>query len=149
MTIDIQWMEENILLHKLKEENIKTVSELFTVHHYATGEDIVVQGEKRGVLRILRSGYACIACRENGRSIFLGEAGEGSLFGEMSFFSSESAVATVTAHSDCTVYALTREDYCTLMVKNHELIQSLLTHVVTHTSNVIKKMNHQHLLTHP
>lgn len=143
MSIDIPWMEEKILLQKLMNDDKQTICELFKVRHYYAGEEIISQGEPGGELHILRSGNAAITCRDHNSSTFLGDATETALFGAMSFFSNEEASATVTAHSHCIVYELSRPGYCTLMVKNHELLLSLLTHIVTYTSNVIKKMNRQ------
>ena len=141
MSIDILWMEENILLQKLMNDDRKIICEAFKVRHYHAGEEIVSQGDSGGELHILRSGNAAITCKDNNRSTFLGDATEAALFGEMSFLSNEVSAATVTAHSHCTVYELSRSGYCTLMIKNHELLLSLLTHMVTCTSKVIKRMN--------
>lgn len=143
MSIDILWMEEKILLQKLMNDDKQIIRELFKIRHYHAGEEIVLQGKSAGGLHILRSGHAAITCRDNNKITFLGDATETALFGVMSFLSNEKSSATVTAHSHCTVYELSQPSYCTLMTKNHELLLSLLTHMVTHTSNIIKKMNQE------
>jgi CRP-like cAMP-binding protein len=141
MTIDITWMEENILLHKLHENDVVLVNEVFEDKHFTTGDEIIHQGESGSGLHILRSGNAGISCKEQGQSIFLAEIGETALFGEMSFFSGGNSSATVTAYSDCITYELTRHNYCNLLVKNQELLMSLMTHMVSNNSNIIKQMN--------
>ncbi|MES0371726.1 MAG: cyclic nucleotide-binding domain-containing protein [Mariprofundaceae bacterium] len=141
MSIDILWMEENILLQKLMHDDRQVICDLFKIRHYRAGDVIISQGSSGGGLHILRSGNAVITCNENNRFTFLADATEAALFGVMSFLTNEDSSATVTAHGHCTVYELSRQGYCTLMVKNHELLLSLLTHMVTYTSDVIKKMN--------
>lgn len=141
MTIDITWMEENILFHKLHKNEVGLVNEVFEAKRFTTGDEIIRQGESGNGLHILRSGSAGISCKEQGRSIFLAEIGEAALFGEMSFFSGEDSSATVTAYNDCITYELTRHNYCNLLVKNQELLMSLMTHMVNYNSNIIKSMN--------
>lgn len=141
MTIDIIWMEENILLHKLHENDRALVNGVFEVKHFATGDEIIRQGEPGRSLQILRSGRAGITCKEDGRSIFLAEIGETAIFGEMSFFSDSVSSATVTAYDGAITYELTRQNYCKLLIKNQALLMSLMTHLVSYNSKIIKSMN--------
>ncbi len=141
--IDIIWMEENILLHKLYDQDAKEVKELFTVHHYEMGDEIITEGEPGEGLKILRSGCVAISCKADGQIIDLSELKECALFGEMSFFSGHNATATVTARRNCTVYELTRGNYCKLLVTNPTLLMSLLTHMVNYSSKVIQEMNRE------
>lgn len=141
MSIDISWLENRVLLHKLLEHEVEMIKEAFKVRHYRAGEEIIRQGEKGGLLHILRMGYAAVTHQVEGRSVFLGDAGESAVFGEISFLSGGPAIATVTAHGNCTIYELSRSDYCTLMVKSQELVLNLFTHILAHTSEVISKMN--------
>ena len=141
MTIDITWMEENILLHKLHKNDISLIKEVFKAKHFSTGDEIIQQGDPGKGLHILRSGNAGISCKEMDRSIFLAEMSEGALFGEMSFFTGGESSATVTAYDHCITYELTRKNYCTLIVKNQHILMSLMAHMVSHNSKIIKAMN--------
>ena len=148
MTIDITWMEENILLHKLHENEVSLINQVFETRQFSTGDEIIRQGESGRGLHILRSGNAGISCKEQGRSVFLAEIGETALFGEMSFFSGGDSSATVTAYNDCITYELTRQNYCTLLTKNQGLLMSLMTHMLSYSSKVIKSMNLEKIQSH-
>jgi len=139
--IDIYWLEENILLHKLYENESAEIKELFDLHHYETGEEIITEGAPGTGLKILRSGSVAISCKTDKRTVSLGELEEGALFGEMSFFSGHQSTATITAHSHCIVYELTRDNYCKLLMKNPTTLMSLLTHMINYSSKIIQEMN--------
>ncbi|HKI47387.1 MAG TPA: cyclic nucleotide-binding domain-containing protein [Balneolales bacterium] len=148
MEIDITWLEENVLLHKLQQHDIDLVKDLFSAKKFSTGDEIIRQGDSGIGLQILRSGNAGISFKERGRSIFLAEVSEAALFGEISFFSGGNSSATVTAYSDCITYELTKQNYCKLIIKNQDLLMSLLTHMVTCSSNIIKSMNLEKIQDH-
>jgi len=141
MEIDITWLEENILLHKLQQHDVDLVRELFAAKCFTTGDEIIRQGDPGKGLYILRSGSAGISCKEEDRSIFLAEIGEAALFGEMSFFSGGDSSATITAYNNCITYELSRKNYCNLLVKNQNILMSLMTHMVSHNSKIIKGIN--------
>jgi len=141
MSIDISWLENRVFLHKLLEHEAEIIKGAFNVRHYRAGDEIIRQGEKGGLLHILRSGYVAVTHQVDNRSVFLGDAEESAVFGEISFLSGGPAIATVTAHHNCIVYELSRSDYCTLMVKSQELVLNLFTHILSHTSEVISRMN--------
>ena len=145
MNIDIKWLEERVLLCKLGEEELKMVEGLFEVASYSDGDLILSEGEPGGELYLLRSGKADISCHSNGNSVRVAEAGEGSLFGEMSFLTGDVASATVMAVGDCVVYNLSRGAYSELMIKNQDLVYALFAHMLVHTSGVIRRMNEEHV----
>ena len=144
MSIDTAWFEENILLHKLNEEANALLDEVFEISSYQTGDEIVSQGNIGGELRILRSGTAAITRKDGKKCLFLGHAGEGALFGSMSFLSESLSSATVTAHSDCLTYRLNRDGYIKLLTKNQELLLSLFTCMLNHSGEVLRQMNAQY-----
>jgi len=143
MSLDYDWLEENVLLHRLYQDEQQLLGEVFEEVEYRTGEEIIRQGEPGGWLYLLRSGSAAITLAMPPRTIYLGEAGEASLFGELSFLASgdTSATATVTAHSPCLVYRMNRQGYCRLIVRNQQLLLGLFTHMLNHSANVIRRMN--------
>lgn len=142
MAVDTNWMSENIFLHQLKEHEARIIQEHFKVHYYQSGDEIVAEGEESGALKILYSGCASISCRkDDGKPVFLNEAKEASAFGEITFLTGGRANATVTAHSSCIVYELSRQDYCGLLSKSQEMVISLLTYVLSQTADIIRQMN--------
>lgn len=139
--IDIKWLEEQVLLHKLKDQEIELLKAILNVRHYQPGEEIIPQGGAGGRLHLLRSGSAVITRKEGGRTVFINNAGEGAVFGERSFFSGESPSATVSADEKCIVYEVDRNDYYKMIDVCHDLMLSLITHMLAYTSEVIATMN--------
>jgi len=145
MPIDANWMEEHILLHKLNGGSQSLLDEVLELVHFQTGDEIISQGATGGQLYILRSGLAVITQKMDGRSIYLGHANEGDLFGEMSFLNGTEPSATVTAHSDCIAYKLDLIGYCKLVTRDHELLLSLFTYILTYSGNKLRRMNEQYI----
>ena len=145
MPIDANWMEEHILLHKLNGGGQLLLDEVLELAHFQTGDEIISQGSTGGQLYILRSGLAVITQKVDGRSIYLGHANEGDLFGEMSFLNGTESGATVTAHSDCLAYKLDLDGYCKLVTRDHELLLSLFTYMLTYSGNKLRRMNEQYI----
>jgi len=141
MTLDITWLEERVMLHKLHENEVKILNDVFDIEYYNVGDEIISQGVAGGKLQLLRAGSAVISHREKEKSVFLNEVKEGAVFGEMSFFSGTPPWATVTAHTNCVTYELDRNDYCKLMVQSQDMVLSLFTHILAHTTEVIQRMN--------
>ncbi|HXH64141.1 MAG TPA: cyclic nucleotide-binding domain-containing protein [Mariprofundaceae bacterium] len=145
MDIDIPWFEENVLLHKLRADERQLLQEVFEVREYAAGDEIVTQGATAGGIHILYSGTAAITCRMPEMTVYLDEAGEGALFGEMTFLSGGDATATVTAHSHCVVYRMGRHGYYQLIVRNKEMLICLFTYMLSRTAESIQHMNRQQM----
>jgi CRP-like cAMP-binding protein len=147
MNIDIAWMEENVLLHKLHEDEARLINDLFNIHQFETGDEIITQGESGKGIYLLRSGEAGVTSKKAGQATFLGEVGEGAVVGEMSFFSGGDSSASITAYKPCTAYELSRDNYCKLLTMNPELLMAFLTHLVSYSSAIVKKMNQAHVST--
>ena len=144
VSIDYKWVEENILLQKVNLSDQTLLNEVFDLVSYQTGDEIVTQGHPGGHLYILRYGSAAITQKINGKSIYLGQADEGALFGEMSFLNGSPFSATVTAHSDCLTYRLDLQGYCKLLTVNPEMLMSLFTYILNCSSSALKQMNIQY-----
>lgn len=139
--IDIKWLEEQVLLHKLRDSEIELLQSVLRVHHYKPGEEIVSQEGEGGKLYLLRSGCAVISRKEKNKNIVINDAVEGAVFGERSFFSGGKPTATVTAVEKCTVYEIDRHDYYNMVDICHDLMLSLITHILAYTSEVVAAMN--------
>jgi len=144
MAIDFKWLEDLVLLRKTDAEEQALLSSVIVEREYQLGEVIMQQGQPGGSLCLLRSGSADISCLADGRDVQLSVAGEGYLFGEMSFLTGEEVSATITATESCVVYQLDRMGYSELMVSNQELVYALFAYMLVHSSNVIRHMNKEH-----
>lgn len=145
MGLDFTWLEENILLRKLDEQEKTLLGSLIQVVDYQKDDVIVSENQPGGTLYILRSGTANIYRGSGVEEVRLATAKEGSLFGEMSFLTGDNASATVTANESTTIYQLTRNAYSELMQKNQDLVFALFAHVLVHTAKVIRHMNEEHI----
>jgi len=141
MTIDTVWFEENILLHKLNEQDCILLNEVFETGIHHTGDEIISEGNLGGDLYILRAGSTAITQKSNQKCCHLGHASEGALFGSMSFLSDNLSSATVTAHSKCLTYKLNYDGYIKLLTQNHELLFSLFTYMLNQSGEILRKMN--------
>lgn len=97
MTIDHGWLEENLLLCKLNNEDREALNSLIEPTRYEVGDVIVREGEAGGELYIIRSGSAEIRCRSEGQDVHVADVQEGFMFGEMSFLTGSAVNATVAA----------------------------------------------------
>ncbi|MDX8397379.1 MAG: cyclic nucleotide-binding domain-containing protein [Mariprofundaceae bacterium] len=145
MAIDTQWLEEKAIFRKLNSDESELLTQLVSVSKYVAGDTIVEQGKPGGVLYLMRSGVADIRCFTNGSDVRVAKAEEASLFGEMSFLTGDDASASVIAKENCVIYSLTRAAYSELMQKNQDLVFALFTHILVHTSTVIRHMNEEHM----
>ena len=144
MTIDATWFEENILLHKLNEQDRILLNEVFETDLHQTGDEIISEGNVGGGLYILRAGSTAITQKSEQKCVHLGHASEGALFGSMSFLTGNLSNATVTAHSKCLTYKLNRDGYCKMLTQNHELLLSLFTYMLNQSGEILRKMNSQY-----
>lgn len=144
VSIDYNWIEENVLLRKIDYSDQSLLNDVFNTVSYQTGDEIVTQGHPGGHLFILRSGSTVITQEINNKPVYLGRAEEGSLFGEMSFLNGGPFSATVTAHSDCLAYRLDLQGYCKLLTVNPDMLMSLFTYILNYSSTALKQMNIQY-----
>jgi CRP/FNR family transcriptional regulator, cyclic AMP receptor protein len=145
MDIDIPWFEEHVLLRKLHADERQLLQQAFEVREHPVGCDIVTQGTPAGGIHILYAGTAAISCQTSERAVDLGEAGEGALFGEMTFLSGGNATATVTARNHCVVYHMGRHGYYRLIAESKEMLICLFTYMLSRTSEAVQSMNRQQM----
>lgn len=145
MDIDIPWFEEHILLRKLHVHEQQLLQQAFEVREYPAGCDIVTQGASAGGIHILYAGTAAISCRTDKMAVDLDEAGEGALFGEMTFLSGGEATATVTARSHCVVYRMGRDGYYQLIAGSTVMLICLFTYMLSRTTQAMQSMNRQQM----
>jgi len=145
MSIDFEWLGKEILDRELSGKDRDALGNAITLMSFSRGEKIVSQGQLGGTLYILRSGMADVEADANGEHIHITGAGEGALFGEMTFLTGEAASANVTAKRDCVVYEITRDGFSRLMSDHHELVYALVAYILFYSAKVIRGMNEKHI----
>lgn len=76
---------------------------------YTQGDLILAQGDRRGAIFLLVSGYASIESNGSGQGISLNQIGPGEIFGEISFLEQLGATASVIAMETVRVQILPEE----------------------------------------
>ncbi|MFQ5581299.1 MAG: cyclic nucleotide-binding domain-containing protein [Mariprofundaceae bacterium] len=140
MSIDMKWLEQQVLLRELASEE-RTALKCLQEEAFSAGQKIITEGQPGGMLYILRSGKASVedSNRYEGR-INIADVEEGALFGEMTFLNNQMATADVTASEDCVVYKLSHTDFSDLMREQQQLAYSIFTLILNHQSKVILSM---------
>ena len=142
MSIDIKWLEENILKRSATDVEREALQYL-REHQYKTGATIVEQGKPGGQLYILRSGKASVEDNDsNVGRVRIASADAGAMFGELTFMNNHSTTAEVVAREDCIVYKLSRDDFSKLM-HERELGFAFFSAMLENQGNIIRTMNAQ------
>lgn len=80
-------------------------------NEYAAGSTILEEGEPAREIYMLVSGKASVTVK----GVVVGTVHPGEVFGEISFFTTGTRSATVSAEDDCMVQIMTREDFVSLV----------------------------------
>ena len=142
MSIDIKWLEENILKRPMN-ENEQQALQCLRVREYKSGDTIVEQGKPGGQLYILRSGKASVEDNnaETGR-VRIASVDAGAMFGELTFMNNTPTTAEVVAREDCVVYKLSRDDFAKVM-HEREVGFAIFSAMLENQGNIIRTMNAQ------
>ncbi len=142
--IDVAWLEDNILKCKLGDAEKEQLTGVVERVEFSKGDTIVSEGDKGGVLYLLRMGSADVLKESGGTQQRITTAKDGALFGEITFLTGEPASASVIANGDCIVYKMTRSGYTKLMQTSQELVYALFTYMLVYSSRIVRKMNEEH-----
>ena len=138
MDIEVAWIENNIIKTKLSDEQHQQLEGVVRAVAIKKGDTIVKEGEKGGILYLVRSGCVDIFQDLDGQVQRLAGLGEGSMIGEVTFLSGELATATVVAAEDSIVYTMDRAGFARLMQTSHELVFALFTYMLLYQSRMIR-----------
>jgi len=136
--IEVAWIEENIIKTKLSDEQHRQLQGVVNAVSIRKGDTIVKEGEKGGVLYLVRSGSVDVFQDLDGQEQRLAGLGEGSMIGEVTFLSGELATATVVGAEDSVVYTMDRAGFARLMQTSHELVFALFTYMLLYQSRMIR-----------
>jgi len=113
------------LFNPLSEDERRTLATELKESIYAPGEAILKEGQEGNLFYILKSGGADVSVRRGARDLTVASLAPGNFFGEMSFLTGEKRNATVTAQTDCIVYALSHTVLATILESNTALAEDL------------------------
>ncbi len=113
------------LFDPLSNDERQTLAAELKKEVYAPGEAILLQGQEGSTFYILKSGEADVSTRIGVRTVNVAHLTTGSFFGEMSFLTGEKRSATVTAQTDCIVFALSHTVLSHILESNIKLAEEL------------------------
>ncbi len=144
MSIDVAWLEENVLRAKLTDREKNQLDGVIECMKLSSGDTIMTEGESGGALYLLRSGSVEILRENKGQQHLLRTVHEGALLGELTFLTGEPATATAVASKNSVVYKMSRSGYSKLMQTNQELVYAMFTYILAYTTSVIRQLNEDH-----
>lgn len=114
------------ILQPLSETDMERLASEVGLQSYATGEDLVRQGELGESFYIILKGTASVLIRnEQGSEIEVAVLGRHDHFGEMSLLTGEPRNATVRAAEDCVVAVVNRDAFKHVIEANVAILEGL------------------------
>lgn len=98
------------LFSQVGRKDLERLAMLATERTYASGTDIVSEGEVGVAMFVISEGTVEVVKAEDGKDVKIDELKRGAFFGEMALFENFPRNATVRATSDVTCLALTEWD---------------------------------------
>ncbi len=144
VSIDVAWLEENILHRKLIDSEKNQLDGVIECMKVSSGDTIMTEGERGGAMYLLRSGAVEILRESKGKQHRLRTVYEGALLGELTFLTGEAVTATIVASQDSVVYKMNRSGYSKLMQANQDLVYAVFAYILAYTSSTIRQMNEDH-----
>lgn len=127
-----------------KPEEVAQVTKLMIPVVYASGEAILKEGEVSKVLMLITSGQAKVVKAIDEKNFkILALLGEGEIIGEMSFFDDSPHNASVVAHNNLNVLALSKKDFENIIERNERLALKILIRIIQICSQRIRNLNEE------
>ncbi|MCX7991818.1 MAG: cyclic nucleotide-binding domain-containing protein [Proteobacteria bacterium] len=127
-----------------KLEEISFITKLMIPVVYAGGEAVLKEGEVSKVLMLITSGQAKVVKTIDEKNVkILALLGEGDIIGEMSFFDDAPHNASVIAHNNLNVLALSKKDFESIIEKNERLAIKILVRIIQICSQRIRNLNEE------
>lgn len=125
-------------------EEINALVRLMIPVTYGEGEAIVKEGETSHILMLIIKGRAKVVktIDENNHKI-LSILESGDIFGEMSFFDNTPHNASVVAHTQISVLALSKKDFEAFIEKNPKTAFKILIRIIQVCSQRIRNLNEE------
>jgi CRP/FNR family cyclic AMP-dependent transcriptional regulator len=125
-------------------EEIGRIVRLMIPVTYAEGETVLKEGEMSNVLMLIIKGQAKVMKQideKNFKLLSILEVGD--IFGEMSFFDTAPHDATVIAHNDISVLALSKKDFETFIDSYPKFGNKILSRIIQVSSERIRNLNEE------
>jgi len=113
------------LFNPLSDDDREALATALREEIYAPGEAILRQGNEGTTFYILKSGEVEVSVQRGAREYNVAKLAAGSFFGEMSFLTGEKRSATITARTDCIVFALSHTVLGRILESNTKLAEEL------------------------
>jgi len=114
------------ILEALGEQDMESLMEEIEVLNFATGEDLVKQGDPgESFFIILKGNMSVVIVDDTGQEHEVGALGKHDYFGEMSLVTGERRNATVRCVEDCSVAVVDREAFRHVMQANEKVFEAL------------------------
>lgn len=107
----------------------RALAEASNCRLFADGEDIVREGERGGIMYLVRRGRVIVSVGRDKRQVAVTEAG--GYFGEMSLLTGEPRTATVTASGDCLVFEIAAVDFKAYVQSHPSVLDDLAAAATT------------------
>lgn len=125
-------MEQAFMFSGLDEKETQTVLDSFEEKHFSNGDNVISQGDDGDVLYVIDVGqldcYKTFKAEDGPK--FLKTYQPGEAFGELALLYNAPRAATITAKSDCTLFALDRDCFNHIVkdaaAKKREKFENLL-----------------------
>ena len=118
------------LFSQVGRKDLERLAMLATERTYASGTDIVSEGEVGVAMFVISEGTVEVVKAEDGKDVKIDELKRGAFFGEMALFENFPRNATVRATSDVTCLALTEWDVHAELRETPEVAIQLLKAMV-------------------
>jgi len=126
----IEWISKIPCFRTLDEDHMNSLSSKVVLQEYKKGENVITEGQVGSLFGILVSGSVQISARgPNGQDVVICTQERGFYFGEAAIIGNTTTTATITAKTDCSVYALMSAELQQLTTYMPEVKESLLNTV--------------------
>lgn len=127
-----------------KSDEVTLITKLMIPVVYASGEAILKEGEVSKVLMLITSGQAKVVKTIDEKNVkILALLSEGDIIGEMSFFDDAPHNASVIAHNNVNVLALSKKDFESIIDRNERLALKILIRIIQICSQRIRNLNEE------
>lgn len=106
--------------------------------HYRTGETIIRQGDAAHKVYTLLEGAADAVCD----GVKVGEIGANEIFGALAVFTRQPRIASVVAATDCTVLAVRKEEFITLIEHQPHICLGLIEEMAAKINQLNTRLLH-------
>ncbi|MCA9079952.1 MAG: cyclic nucleotide-binding domain-containing protein [Planctomycetaceae bacterium] len=129
------------ILQGLQDSELQTLLDVVQFEDFDAGDEILTEGLRYQSLWVLLQGECSVVKRGPQQNSCLADLGLGSVFGEMSFYSSSPHSASVIAKTSVHTMRLNKADYDKLRQKSPETAYTIALNVIQILSERVRRMD--------